>query len=142
MKKLALILVLLSGVYITAQRHKGERNGMKDLNPKQIATLQTKKMTLALDLDQNQQKEVESILLANAELRKTKLGQRKAKRDEDTRPTKEERFAIQNEQLDHMIAQKAEIKKLLTDKQFSKWEKMQHKRQEGKKGRGHRKSKR
>ncbi|MFT5737155.1 MAG: hypothetical protein ACJAU2_001372 [Maribacter sp.] len=53
---------------------------MKDLNPKQIATLQTKNMTLPLDLDQNQQKEVESILLANAELRKTKLGQRKGKK--------------------------------------------------------------
>ncbi|WP_211251596.1 hypothetical protein [Maribacter antarcticus] len=44
--------------------------------------------------------------MANTKLRKTILGQRKAKRDEDTRPTKEERFTIQNEQLDHMIAQK------------------------------------
>ncbi|MFT6370107.1 MAG: hypothetical protein ACJAWH_001190 [Maribacter sp.] len=141
MKKLALIAVLLSGVYLTAQRHEGKRNGMKDLNPKQIATLETKIMTLVLDLDKNQQKEVEWILLANAKLKKTKLEQRKLKRDEGTKPTKEQRFAMQNEHLDHMIVQKAEMKKLLTDEQFSKWEKMRQKKQEEKKGREHRKSK-
>ncbi|MFT6796286.1 MAG: protein CpxP [Maribacter sp.] len=141
MKKLALIVVLLTGVYLTAQRHEGKRNGMKDLNPEQMATLQTKKMTLALDLSQNQQKEVASILLAHAELRKTKQEQRKAKRDEDTKPTKEERFAMQNERLDYMIAHKAEMKKLLTEVQFSKWGKMQHKRHEDRKDSGHGKSK-
>jgi hypothetical protein len=49
---------------------------------------------------------------------------------------------MQNEHLDHMIVQKAEMKKLLTDEQFSKWEKMRQKKQEEKKGREHRKSKR
>lgn len=142
MKKLALILVLLSGVYLTAQRHEGKRIGIKDLNAEQMANLQTKKMTLALDLNHSQQKEVASILLADAELRKTKQEERKNKREEDTRPTKEERFAMQSERLDHMITHKANIKKILTKEQFVAWEKIQHKRQRGRKGRGQTKAKR
>lgn len=142
MKKLALVIVLFSGVVLTAQRHEGKRDGKQNLNPEQMATIQTKKMTLALDLNSSQQKEVKSVLLSNAELRKQKMEERKAQKEEGSRPTKEERFAMQNERLDHMIAQKAEMKKILTATQFEKWENMQHKRQKGKKGRSNRKSKR
>src|SRR6056297_1770240 len=140
MKKLALFAILLSGVVLTAQRSEGKRQGMRDLSPDQIATLQTKKMTLALDLDQKQQTEVQSIILANATERKNKMEERKAEKQEGNRPSKEERYAIQNERLDHMIAQKAAMKKILTQAQFEKWEKMHGKRKKGKQDRGHRKS--
>ncbi len=139
MKKLAIIVVLLSGITLTAQRHEGKRNGMQDLTPQQEATLRTKKMTLELDLNQTQQKEIESMLLANAELRKTKREQWKAKKVDGAKPTKEERFAMQNERLDNKIAHKAEMKKLLTEAQFAKWEKMNDDKRQGHKREGKRK---
>ncbi len=140
MKKLALIAILLSGVVLTAQRPEGKRQGMRDLSPDQIASLQTKKMTLALDLNQSQQTEIQSLFLSNATDRKNKMDERESKKEEGSRPSKDERYAMQNERLDHMIAQKAAMKKILTDSQFEKWEKMQHKRQNGKKDRGHKKA--
>lgn len=140
MKKLALIALLLSGVYLTAQRPEGKRDRMKDLNPDQIASLQTKKMTLALDLNQSQQTEIQSLFLSNATDRKNKMDERELKKEEGSRPSIDERYAMQNERLDHMIAQKAAMKKILTETQFEKWEKIQHKRQKGKTNRGHRKS--
>ena len=131
MKKLALVIVLLSGLVLTAQRNEGKRNGMRDFNPEQIAELQTKKMTLALDLNTTQQKEIASIMLINAKLREQKSVERKANKESESRPTKAERFAMQNERLDHMIAQKTKMKNILTLEQFEKWEKMQPKRQSG-----------
>lgn len=135
MKKLALVVVLISGISLNAQRHGGDRNSMKDLNPQEVATLQTKKMTLALDLDQKQQTEIHSLFLTNATERKNKMDERKASKEEGNRPSKEERFTMQNERLDHMIAQKAAMKEILSQEQFEKWETMQEKRQKGKKKR-------
>jgi len=140
MKKLALVVVLISGITLSAQRHQGDRGTMQDLSPQEIATLQTKKMTLALDLDQKQQTEVQSLFLTNTTERKNKMDERKSKKEDGNRPSKEERYAMQNERLDHMIAQKASMKKILTEAQFEKWEKMQLRRQKGKRERKGRKS--
>lgn len=133
MKKLALAVVLISGISLNAQRHGADNRGMKDLTPQEIATLQTKKMTLSLDLDQNQQTEIQTLFLASATERKNKMEERQANKEQGKRPTKEERYAMQNERLDQMIAQKAAMKEILTDAQFEKWERMQHKRKQGKK---------
>lgn len=125
MKKLALTtLLLLSVIVLSAQRH-DRPNSMKELSPEQAATLDTKRMTLALDLDESQQKTLKPILLEQAALRTSKMEERRTKRASGTPATKEERFTMQNERLDHMIAHKAKIKKLLTAEQFTKWEKMQ-----------------
>lgn len=137
MKKLALIVLLFSGVYLTAQGHRAKHDGIKDLNPEQKATLQTKKMTLALDLDQNQQKEMYSLLLSNAQFRKAKMEERK--KMEGNQPSKEERYAKQNERLDQRIAHKAEMKKLLTEEQFNKWENMNDGKRKTKKHKGKKK---
>lgn len=135
MKKLAVALVLISGITLSAQRQ--ERN-MKDLSPQEIATLQTKKMTLALDLDQKQQTEVQALFLDSATERKNGMDERKARKEEGNRPSKEERYAMQNERLDRQIAQKAAMKEILTDTQYEKWGKMQEDRQKGQKDRKHR----
>ncbi|MFC4097675.1 hypothetical protein [Euzebyella saccharophila] len=129
MKRAILILMCLVG--FTAMAQKGERHqgkGKMDLTPEQIATLQTKKMTLALDLDEKQQKKIMSMNLERAEMRKAKMEERKAARDNDEakRPTAEEKYVMQNERLDQMIAHKAEMKDILSEEQFQKWEKMRH----------------
>ncbi|SDM64748.1 DUF4890 domain-containing protein [Kriegella aquimaris] len=129
MKNVALVVLLLVGMTAMAQKGKGNHRGaMKDLTPEQVATLQTKQMTLALDLSQAQQSKIQAVNLENAELRKTKMEERKAAKKEGDakRPTSEERYAMKSEMLDHQIAQKAEMKKILSEDQFEKWTKMKH----------------
>ncbi len=141
MKKVLLIVTLLVGFTAMAQRGPhGSDRGTKDLTPEQMATLQTKKMTLALDLTEAQQEKVKALHLENAKMRKAKMEERKAqKEDGEKKPTAEERYARSNDRLDHQIAHKAEMKNILSSEQYEKWQKMQHrsgKHRKGKKGKG------
>lgn len=134
MKNLLLIALAFVALQGTAQEHKkshkkGEHNkrmAMAELSPNEIATLQTKKMTLILDLNESQQKDIQKINLKKAAERKAHMAERKAKKEAGTaqKPTAEERFAIQNKMLDKKIAAKAEMKKILNSDQYEKWEKM------------------
>ena len=144
MKKVIIAVLLLAGFTTMAQ--KGERGtrdgrgGMQDLSSEQMATLQTKKMTLVLDLTQNQQEQVKSLQLEKAKRRKVKMEERKAQKEagEVKKPTSEERFNMENERLDLQIAQKAEMKKILSDEQYEKWNQQprKNKHQKGKHGKG------
>jgi hypothetical protein len=145
MKKLIIIALAFIGLQATAQNKEGgPRNHdrgekMMNLTAEEMATLQTKKMILSLDLDQGQQDKIYKINLENATLRKTMMEERKANKEADKaeKPTKEERLAKMNEMLDHKIEVKAKMKKILNDEQYAKWEKSQEKRDNkrgGKKG--------
>ena len=58
--------------------------------------------------------------------RKAKMEERKTRRaTNDEKPSAEERYALENERLDHMIAQQSELKKILSEEQFSQWKKIQ-----------------
>ena len=66
MKKVFVTAVLLIGLMGYSQRSHhfdSDQRGMKDMSPEQIATLKTKKMTLALDLNESQKKEIQKIIL-------------------------------------------------------------------------------
>ncbi|MEP3209307.1 MAG: hypothetical protein ABJN95_08965 [Maribacter sp.] len=139
MRKVVIAMMLLVGVTTLAQR--GERNnrgGMKDLSPEQMATLQTKKATLALDLTEAQQAQMKALFIENAKIRKAKMEEKQARkeREDATKPTSEERYAMANRRLDLQIAQKEKIKQILSEEQMEKWEKIQHRR--GKHGKGKR----
>lgn len=125
MKKTIIALVLLIG--FTAAAQKGKEKSKKDkMTIEQRVALQTKKMTLALDLTEAQQQQVSALHLKNAKLGKVKMEERKAKkeRDENKKPSADERYAMQMERLDHKIAQKAAMKKILSKEQLIKWQKM------------------
>jgi len=128
MKKVCTLALLLIGATVMAQEvQKGHhRAAMKDLTPEQMATLHTKKMTLALDLNESQQQQVHELSLENAKLRKVKMEERKAKKEsgESKKPTSEERYVRQLERLDQQIAHKAEMKSILSPEQYEKWEKI------------------
>lgn len=139
MKKVVLTMVLLSGFIATAQKgegHKRHGNAMKDMTPEQVATLQTKKMTLALDLSEAQQEQMQQLNLENAKLRKTKMEERNAQKKEgkSEKPSSEERFEMHSERLDHKLAQQERVKQILTEEQFDQWKKMQHKRERHQRG--------
>jgi hypothetical protein len=130
MKKLILIAIALITVNASAQEDKRERNErprgdrmeradfLKDLSPDEIATLQTKKMALHLDLTEAQQKEIHGIHLEQAKARKTDMETRKKLNDKD----KDERFKRANNQLDTKLATKSKFKKVLNKEQYEKWE--------------------
>ena len=143
MKKLILIAIAFISLNAVAQDKKREhskkdakekRELAKDLSADEIATLGSKKMTLALDLSDKQQAQVKEILLEQATSRKQKMAEReKSKNDANAKkPTKEERIKMMNSKLDNQIAMKQKMKTILTPEQYEKWENMQGKR--GQKG--------
>lgn len=131
MKKLIVIAIAFISVQAFAQPNQGEQRKQRmhkkhDFTPEQAATLHAKKMTLHLDLNEKQQAQVKEILLENAQARKAKMEAFKAKKEsgELKKPTTEERFEMANAKLDHQIAMKAKMKKILNEEQFAKWEKV------------------
>lgn len=137
MKKSILILVLFIGFNSFAQ--KGER---KNLTPEQHATLSTKKMVLALDLNESQQTKIYNLNLENAKNRKAKMEEFKKLREsgETKKLSSEDRYNRESAMLDQKIAQKEKMKAILSKEQFEKWEKMKHhQRGKNKKNRGDRK---
>ena len=123
-------MVLIAGFSGMAQKgpHRGNRDTMKDVTPEQMATLQTKKLTLALDLNASQQKAVQELHLENAKLRKEKMEKIRTEKaaDERAKPSPEKHFAMQNERLDRMIVTKGKMKQILSPEQYEKWQKVHH----------------
>ncbi|MDO6491946.1 MULTISPECIES: hypothetical protein [unclassified Cellulophaga] len=146
MKKITFVMVLMLGILtISAQeskkktkdaKHKmhkrkdGKRamHKMAKFTPEQRAILQTKKMTLALDLSEEQQSKIEKLNLKNAELFHQKAEKRKARKEADKKLTSNEKFAMTNEKLDLQIAQKKALKKILSKDQYAQWNKVYKKR--------------
>lgn len=132
MKKVLLIAIALIAIQVSAQerneRPKMERgprmDKFQDFSPEEMATLQTKKMTLQLDLNESQQKAVQKLNLENAKERKARMEAHKAKMQNGTmeKPSKEERYKMMNDMLDHKIAMKAKMKQILNTDQYAKWE--------------------
>ena len=145
MKKILIIAVALLALQVTAQDQKKERQNKQDrsqkmmnLSAEEAATLQTKKMTLHLDLNESQQAQIKTINLENATKRKAMMAEHKAKKEsgEMQKPTQEERLKMANAKLDHKIAMKAKMKTILNEAQYAKWEKaqMQNAKKGNKKG--------
>ncbi|MFC4722303.1 DUF4890 domain-containing protein [Geojedonia litorea] len=145
MKNILIIVLALVSFQISAQEKKKElrkevqkerMEAMQDLSPEEVATLQTKKMTLHYDLNESQQKQLMALNLEEAKLRKIKMEERKAMKDkaEKTAPTKEDKLKMANERLDHQIALKAKMKSILNKEQFEKWDANQAKMQQRRQG--------
>lgn len=134
MKKILIIAVALLALQVTAQEQQRERSNkqgkslkMMDLSAEDAAALQTKKMTLHLDLNKSQQAEIKKINLENATKRKAMMAERKARKEsgEIQKPTQEQRLEMVNTKLDRKIAMKAKMKNILDKEQYTKWEKAQ-----------------
>jgi len=153
MKKIFLVAIAFISLQAIAQetpkkKPQGDKaNKMMSLSPEEMATLQTKKMTLHLNLTPSQQEEIHQLNLENANKRKAMMEARKAKKEsgEQSKPTADQRYAMANKKLDHQIAMKAKMKSILNEAQFEKWEnaqkKMAMRKQEGMKKRKNKNSK-
>lgn len=118
MKKLIVtIFLVISSLSFAQEKSK--------LSLEQQTELQVKKMTLELDLDANQQKELRTILLENTKKREAKKMALKEKMSKGQKPTSDERFEMKSKMLDDKIEHKAQLKKILKPEQFQKWEQNQ-----------------
>lgn len=129
MKRLAVLLVLLASIGATAQKNDGPRmrRGAKmDLTAEQMATLQTKHMTLALDLSQAQQDKLYTLNLEQAEFRKERREEMQALKESGERPklSADEKFEKENARLERQIAFQGKMKDILNEEQFETWKKM------------------
>jgi len=138
MKKIIVLIALMVMTVAQAQDgRKGERRDrMKDATPQEIATLQSKKMTLDLDLTDKQEKEVYQVLLTQAEKRKAN----KMSREDRDKLTDEQKKTARIAAMDDRITVKRAMKKTLNEEQYAEWEKTTQNR-EGKRGKGDKKEK-
>jgi hypothetical protein len=128
MKKLIVLIAFCSTAFAYAQ---GQENKGKDMSAVESATLQTKKMTLALALDDGQSKKAYALILSQTEKRKAA----KKEKTGDKKPSKEERLKRINTRLDEQIAFQNEMKSILTATQFEEWRKMtKNRKMRGKRG--------
>jgi protein CpxP len=128
MKKILFLMSLLAVGISQAQ------NTKRDRNPEQVASIQSKKMTLALDLDTKQQARVEQLLLVNAKERKT----HKMKKKNRAQLNDLEKLTRMEAMLDKRIALKREMKSILNADQYKIWDKMMAKRSKRKGGKNRR----
>ena len=139
MKKLAgiTVIVMLMSISINAQ-HKNNKQQRKgsDFTVEQKATLKVKQMTLDLDLNASQQKEVYAIVKTNAEDREKAMTERKENKENKVEMTSDQKFEMQNSRLDKMIAHKTAMKTILTKDQYAKWEENRNSKKRGGKKQG------
>ncbi|WP_323028157.1 hypothetical protein [Gelidibacter japonicus] len=136
MKKLIMILIAVATLQVSAQDQKREMKKQRmtsrmDYSPQETAQLQSKKLTLKLDLNSKQQKEVSDLLLEQAKLRQSQKEtylESKAKEENKTF-SKEDRFKMANARLDQQIEMKKKMKDILSAEQYEKWDKMSERRQ-------------
>ena len=133
MKNLLLIALTLFTMNALAQEQKTKQNDrkagsnmMKQITPNERAELQTKKLTLKLDLSAVQQEKVNAIILkqatANENNRKT---WQTSKADDTSKLSKDEVLKMRNERLDQKIEMKRAMKAILSAEQYEKFEKIQ-----------------
>ncbi len=123
MKKIASIaLVALFTISTFAQKQQRKQQ-RPDFTVDQMAELQTKKMTLHLDLTEDQMQQILEINKKNVVERKQNMEEHKALKQSQKELSNDEIFTKKSTRLDKMIAHKAEMKKVLNDEQFEKWEK-------------------
>lgn len=136
MKKIIVLIALMVMTVAQAQQgRKGDRGEkMKDVTPQEMATVQSKKLTLALDLSDQQEKEVYQVLFKQAEKREANKISREDREKLSDNQKKEARLKM----LDEKIAVKRNMKKILNNDQYAEWEKMMQQRAK-KRGKGDKK---
>ncbi|PRX56031.1 hypothetical protein [Flagellimonas meridianipacifica] len=133
MKQLVVLLMILTSISAFSQRPDGQKRNkgaLQELSVEQLATLHTKKLTLALDLTESQQAKIMEISLEEAAFKKTRHEEFRAKKEsgEWKKPTADERFEIASARLDRKIAHQQKMKEILNKEQYHTWKELNLKR--------------
>lgn len=125
MKKIVSILILVVAFTFNAQAQRKHKKGkFEKLTSEQKATLSVKKMALALDLSDAQQRQIKPLLKQQIAERKAAHEKMKAAKKAGKKPTADQRFKMQNARLDKQLAFQNSMKKILNDEQFEKFKKI------------------
>ncbi|WP_431165946.1 hypothetical protein [Tenacibaculum halocynthiae] len=143
MKKIIgfLVFAISISTSVNAQKEKKER-----MTVEQQSELAVKKMALKLDLTDSQQRRVKPLLAEQINDKKELRSKRKAMKESGKKPSADERYAVANSRLNKLIAFKTEMKSILNEKQYERFEKMtakkMHKRKKKAKKKMHKRSNR
>ena len=128
-KTIALVVLALTFSMNTQAQKKQSREKGKDLTIEQKTTLAVKKMTLNLDLSDDQQNQVRPLITKKI----TDRSKMKENRELKKSTSSIDHFQIKSERLDKMIAFKREMKQILNAKQSEKFEKSSNRKMNQKK---------
>ena len=130
-KTIALVVLALTfSMNTQAQKKQSREKGKgKDLTIEQKTTLAVKKMTLNLDLSDDQQNQVRPLITKKI----TDRSKIKENRELKKSTSSIDHFQIKSERLDKMIAFKRKMKQILNAKQFEKFEKSSNRKMHQKK---------
>ena|SRR5690554_607811 len=116
MKRVILIFMTFSTLVLSAQEmNTKSHNSKADFNPEQKAELRSKQMTLQLGLSEVQQDQVKQLFLRSQKNHVSVDNKSSSK-------TSNEKFQAKSKRLDNQIAFKKELKSILSEEQFEKWE--------------------
>ena len=118
-----MIAVAIFTITASAQEQE-QRSEVDKLSAEQIATLRTKKMTLALDLNEKQQAQVHQINLERAKSLKERREDFRARDQKEEKPASVKSNERQDARLDKQIELQKKMKEILSEQQFEKWQKM------------------
>jgi hypothetical protein len=118
----------LSTATFAQEKKQVAKESTEKLTVEQRNQLQLKKMTLDLDLNASQQKEMAVLIAEQSAKREAKMAEMKEKKAAQKKLTANEKFEMENKMLDSQIEMKEKMKKILNDKQMEKWEAGQQKR--------------
>ena len=132
MKKLASILILAFAFSVTVQAQKKVKENERGpkLTMEQNANLAVKKMTLGLDLSEEQQSQIKPLINSQAAARKVAMESIKENRVTNKKPSADEVYAMKSAQLDNQITFKNKLRNILNKEQFEKFEQMKNNKKE------------
>ena len=121
MKTWMLALALAIGINANAQERK--KHDHVKMTPEQRTELQTKQMALTLDLSDSQMAEIKKLFADRNAKAEAFKNSRKVNREAGKKLSSNEKFKLKSKMLDNQIAMKREMKKILSEEQYAKWEK-------------------
>lgn len=126
MKKVILACFALLTFAANAQ----EKNRMKSptqapMSAEQRTNLKLKELTLALDLNASQQKDMEKLLRERQARHEQTKAEMQKRRAEKSKADADTRYELKSKRLDARIAEKERVKKILNPDQYAKWEALQ-----------------
>ncbi len=126
MKNTILIAALFVTSLLAAQNNqtKPEKGQKTKPTPEQRAEMRTKELTLALGLNDEQAKEVRALEENRAKQHDAKKGEMVKMKEKNVNRTEEEKIKMRSDMLEKDNAFQNEMKKILSDEQFGKWEQM------------------
>lgn len=125
MKKIILTLAIIAGFVFNANAQKKQKQHQKpDFTVEQQTTIAVKKLTLALDLSESQQKKMYPLLLTVTTNKQKMMEERKANKDNRPELSSDEIYAKMIAKLDQQIAFQGKVKEVLNKDQYEKWKKM------------------